>query len=215
MAGVDTIGIWLVEDNDRFRRSIAELINATEGFRCDFAGSNCEEALARLEESDAPEVVLMDIGLPGIDGIEGVKRIKKASPSTDLIMLTVYDDDDRVFRAICAGASGYLLKDAQAEGIVDAIREVLRGGAPMNTQIARRVLDMFSRLAAPQGEYGLTKREKEILQLVIEGLTKIQIAKRLFLSYYTIDTHLKNIYAKLHVHSRSGAVAKALKERLL
>ncbi len=211
----DTLNIWLVEDNEAFRRSISELIDETEGMNCSGSFASCEEALTRLQNDDAPEVVLMDIGLPGMSGIEGVKHFKMISPSTDVVILTIYDDDERVFQAICNGATGYLLKDAPPESIVAAIQDVLRGGAPMNAQIARRVLDMFTRLSVPQGNYGLTPREKEILHELTEGLTKKQIAEKLFLSYFTIDTHLKNIYAKLHVHSRSSAVAKVLKERLL
>ncbi len=211
----NSISIWLVEDKLEYLRPIAELINETAGMRCAKSFTTCEEALEEFVRTDAPEVVLMDIGLPGMDGIEGVKRIKTISPSTDVIILTVYDDDERVFRAICAGASGYLLKDATGESIVAAIHDVLRGGAPMNAQIARRVLEMFAKFSAPKADYSLTSREKEILNLLTEGLTKKQIAEKLFLSFHTIDTHLKNIYAKLHVHSRSSAVAKVLKERLL
>ncbi len=214
-SSVDILNIWLVEDNAAFRQTIAELINETAGMRCSGAFASCEEALSELRDKDAPEVVLMDIGLPGMSGIEGVKHLKKISPSTDVIVLTIYDEDEKVFRAICNGASGYLLKDAPPESIVAAIHDVLRGGAPINAHIARRVLDMFMRLSVPLAEYGLTAREKEILHELTEGLTKKQIAEKLFLSFFTIDTHLKNIYAKLHVHSRSGAVAKVLKERLL
>ena len=211
----DRLSVWLVEDNGQFRQSIAELIEETDGMHCSGSFTSCEEALEELNKSDAPEIVLMDIGLPGMSGIEGVKHLKKISPATDIIVLTIYDDDEKVFRAICNGASGYLLKDAAAESIVNAIHDVLQGGAPINAQIARRVLNMFARLSVPQTDYGLTTREKEILHELTEGLTKKQIAEKLFLSFFTIDTHLKNIYAKLHVHSRSGAIAKVLKERLL
>ena len=212
---LDTITLWVVEDDDLFRNSLADLLNGTEGMRCEHALRSCEEAFKLLEKEYAPEVVLMDIGLPGVSGIEGVKRIKAVSPATDLIMLTIHEDDQKVFDSICAGASGYLLKSAPSGEIVQAINGVLAGGAPMNAQIARKVLTMFAGIAAPKVEYGLTEREKEILKLTTEGLTKKAIAERLFLSYFTIDTHLKNIYTKLQVHSRGGAVAKALKENLL
>ena len=211
----DKIDVWLVEDNADFRSSIVELINETDSMKCDKAFSACEDVIVCMQRDEVPEVVLMDIGLPGMNGVEGVKRVKALSPSTDVIMLTVYDDDENVFRAICAGASGYLLKNAPADSILTAIGEVLSGGAPMNGGIARRVLEMFAKTSAPKSEYGLTQREKEILQLLVEGLTMRQIAEKLFVSYHTIDTHQKNIYVKLHVHSRSGAVAKALKENLL
>ena len=211
----DKIDVWMVEDNSEFRSSIFELINETDSMKCTKAFSSCEEAIACLEQDEVPGVILMDIGLPGMNGVEGVKMVKVLSPSTDVIMLTIYDDDENVFRAICSGASGYLLKNAPADGILGAIREVLEGGAPMNAGIARRVLEMFAKFSNPKAEYGLTQREKEILHLLIDGLTMMQIADKLFVSYHTIDTHLRNIYAKLHVHSRSGAVAKALKEHLI
>ena len=212
---LNTITLWVVEDDDLFRNSLTDLLNGTGGMRCEHALRSCEEAFKLLEKEYAPEVVLMDIGLPGVSGIEGVKRIKAVSPATDLIMLTIHEEDQNVFNAICAGASGYLLKSNPSGEIIRAINEVLAGGAPMNAQIARKVLTMFAGIAAPKAEYGLTDREKEILKLTTDGLTKKAIAERLFLSYFTIDTHLKNIYTKLQVHSRGGAVAKALKENLL
>jgi DNA-binding NarL/FixJ family response regulator len=205
----------VIEDNDTYRTTIGELVDNTDGMRCAHAFQSCEKALKALEDDFAPEVILMDIGLPGMSGIEGLGRIKALSPSTQLIMLTVFDDEKQIFDAICAGASGYLLKNAQPHEIIGAVRQVLGGGAPMDGRIARKVLDMFSRLSVPMGEYGLTGREKEILHLLVDGLTAKGIAERLFLSFRTIDTHVKNIYTKLHVHSRSGAVAKAFKERLL
>jgi len=211
----ESVSLWLVEDNDTYRSSLSALVDQTQGLRCIRSFRSCEEALKALEEEFAPEVILIDIGLPGMDGIEGLRLIKAISPSTRMIMLTVYDDDEAIFKAISAGASGYLVKSAQPGEIVCAIREVLRGGAPLSAGIARKVLDMFSRLGSAKGGYGLTLREKEILGLIVEGLTMKQVAARLFLSPYTIDTHIKNIYAKLQVHSRSGVVAKAIKEHLL
>jgi DNA-binding NarL/FixJ family response regulator len=209
------ITLWVIEDNDTYRNTIAELVDNTEGMRCAHAFQSCEKALKALEDDFAPEIILMDIGLPGMSGIEGLGRIKAISPSTQLIMLTVFDDEKQIFDAICAGASGYLLKSALPHEIIGAVRQVLGGGAPMDARIARKVLDMFSRLSVPMGEYGLTAREREILHLMVDGLTAKGIAEKLFLSFRTIDTHVKNIYAKLHVHSRSGAVAKAFRERLL
>ena len=209
------ITLWVIEDNDTYRNAIAALVNGTEGMHCTRAFESCEKALKTLEDDVAPEVILMDIGLPGMSGVEGLGRIKAVSPSTDLIMLTVSDDEKQIFEAICSGASGYLLKGAQPHEIVGAVRQVLGGGAPMDARIARKVLDMFSRFSLPTGEYGLTGREKEILRLIVDGSTAKGIAERLFLSVRTVDTHVKNIYAKLQVHSRSGAVAKAFRERLL
>ncbi len=209
------ISIWVVEDDSAFRKTIVDLINQTDGMRCERNVSSCEELLKLLQKEFAPEVLLMDIGLPGMDGIEGIKHVKAISPATDVIVLTVFEDHDKIFRAICSGASGYLLKSSEGDEIIESIQEVMGGGAPMNAQIARKVLDMFSQLTAPKGEYGLTVREKEIIGLMIDGLTKKTIADKLFLSYFTVDTHMKNIYTKLQVHTRSGAVGKVLKEHLL
>ena len=168
-----------------------------------------------LDDGAVPEIILLDIGLPGMSGIEGIAPIHARSPSTQVLMLTVHKDSDNVFEALCAGASGYLLKPASPARIVEAIEDVRRGGAPMSPQIARKVLDMFTHLAVRPKDYGLSQREREVLHLLVDGLTQKRIAERLFLSEHTINTHIRNIYAKLHVHSRSGAVAKALRERLI
>jgi DNA-binding NarL/FixJ family response regulator len=212
------IAVWVVEDNALFRRSLAELVNHSQGMRCPIAVDTCEEALAALDEGLLPDMVLMDIGLPGISGIEGARQIRSFSPTTRIIMLTVHEEDEKIFEALCAGASGYLLKPTRADDIVEAIRQVQAGAAPMNGYIARRVLDMFKSLATsrtPAPDYGLTPREKEILQLLVDGLSMKQVAAQLDVSYHTIDTHQRNIYDKLHVRSRGSAVAKALKEKLL
>ncbi len=210
-----TVQVWLVEDHEDCRRAVARAINRASALRCPRAFSTCEEALAALEREPAPEVILLDVGLPGMNGIEGIREIKRRAPSVQVLMLTVYDDHQKVFDAICAGASGYLLKTDDDEGIVGAIQEVLRGGAPINPRVARLVLNMFTRLAVPpRHDYGLSGREKEILEGIVQGLLKKEIADRLGLSYHTVDNHLRSIYEKLHVHSRSGAVAKALSERL-
>jgi len=212
------IAVWLVEDNSMYRRAIAELVGETAGMGCPIAVASCEEALAALDEGLVPDIVLMDIGLPGISGIEGARRIKSLSPASRIIMLTVHEENEQVFEAICAGASGYLLKPTSTDRIIQAIRQVQQGAAPINAQIAGKVLKMFARLAppkAPAEDYSLTPREREILELLVDSLTMQQIAERLHLSYHTIDNHIRNIYDKLHVRSRSGAVAKALREDLI
>jgi len=158
---------------------------------------------------------MLDIGLPGMSGITGIEKFKTISPSTQILILTVYDDHDNVFDALCAGASGYLLKDSSPEKIIEAIKEILAGGAPMNMKIAHKVLDMFTHLKPKKNDYGLTEREKEILQFIISGLTKQQIADKLFLSFHTVNTHVKNIYTKLHVSTRAGVISKVYKENLL
>lgn len=207
--------VWIVEDNTSFRENLGELIRGTPGLHCEHAFASCEKALTAMEQSVYPDLILMDIGLPGMNGIEGVQRVKSLSPETRVVMLTVFDENETIFKAICAGASGYLLKSEPTERIIQSLQEVLNGGAPMNAQIARKVIDMFARLAAPRGDYGLTSREKEILHALVDGLSKKQIADKLFLSFHTIDMHMRGIYSKLQVHTRSGAVAKALKENLL
>ena len=208
------ITVWLVEDNEIFRNTVARALKRISALDCAHRFASAEEALDALEEGVVADVILMDVELPGINGIEAIQRIKSLSPSTRIIMLTVFDSHEKIFRAICAGASGYLLKTSPAEKIVESICEVYTGGAPMAPKVARSVLDMFSRLAVPSHDYGLTAREQRILELMTQGLIKKEIADQLSLSYHTVDTHLRNIYTKLHVHTRTGAVAKALKERL-
>ena len=198
--------IWLVEDNLQYRKSLAGLINGTEGMHCPHSFISCEEAIKALSEHPAPKVILLDIGLPGISGIQGIEKFKELSPSTLIVILTIYDDSDKVFDALCAGASGK---------IIDSIKEVLAGGAPMNMKIAHKVLELFAQFKKKKADYGLTEREKEILQHTVAGLTKQQIADKLFLSFHTVNTHLKNIYTKLHVNTLSGAVSKVYKENIL
>jgi DNA-binding NarL/FixJ family response regulator len=207
--------LWVVEDDALYRKTISELLHEVEGIRCDHAFSRCEDALRALETEPAPDVILMDLGLPGMNGIEGTTRVRELSPATRVIILTIHEDNEKVFDALCAGASGYLLKSSPPEEIERAMTEVLRGGAPINAQIARKMLAMFTHLAGPRNPSPLTEREQDILKLMVDGLTKKQIAERLILSYHTIDTHIKNIYAKLQVHTRGGAVAKALNDHLL
>jgi DNA-binding NarL/FixJ family response regulator len=208
--------VWLVEDNSTFRRTVALVIEAIEGLRCEAGFASCEEALAALRTQTAPQVILLDVGLPGMSGIEGIRAIKSLAPETHVLILTVFDDEDKVFQAICAGASGYLLKTSPVGEITSGINEVMRGGAPMNGRIARKVLAMFSKLAPPPSrDYGLTAREREILQLMVEGLIKKEIASRLEISFHTVDTHLRNIYEKLQVNTQTSAVAKALREGLV
>jgi DNA-binding NarL/FixJ family response regulator len=211
----ESMGLWIVEDDALYRRTIASLLNEIPGMQCDHAFGRVEDALKALDTEAAPDILLMDIGLPGMNGIEGTARVRAISPSTRVIILTVHEDNERIFDALCAGASGYLLKGTPPGEIVSAMHEVVQGGAPINAQIARRLLVMFADLAGPRASSPLTQREREILKLMVDGLTKKQIAAQLILSYHTIDTHIKNIYAKLEVHTRGGAVARALHDHLL
>lgn len=208
--------VWLIEDHGDFRKMVAWQINQIEGLDCPRQFSSCEEALAALQTEPRPQIVLCDIGLPGMDGITGIQKIKSISSEIHVIVLTVYDDHDKVFRAICAGASGYLLKNSSEENLAASIKEVLHGGAPMNPRVAKLVLEMFARQNIPPrpNDYGLTPREKEILELMVNGLIKKEIADKLGISPHTVNNQLRSIYEKLHVHTRGGAVAKALKEKL-
>jgi DNA-binding NarL/FixJ family response regulator len=207
--------VWVVEDHTDCRRTLAEVLNRSATLSCPQAFGSCEEALAALEREPLPEVILLDVGLPGMSGLDGIARLKALAPETQIIILTVYDDDDKVFQAICAGASGYLLKTLDEDALTDAVHEVLRGGSPLHPRVARMVLNMFASLkAAPQKEYGLSAREKAVLELMVKGFITKEIADQLGLSYHTVDNHLRGVYAKLHVHTRTGAVAKALSEHL-
>ena len=212
--GRPPVSVWLVEDNHAFRGTVARVLNRIDWVDCAQQFANAEDALDALLGGGVPDVILLDVELPGQNGIEAVQKIKSVSPSTRVVMLTVFDDHEKIFKAICAGASGYLLKTSTVDAIVESIHEALAGGAPMAPRVASSVLQMFSKMAQPKQDYGLTAREGKILELMTQGLIKKEIADKLSLSYHTVDTHLRNIYTKLHVNNRSGAVAKAFKERL-
>lgn len=210
------VRVWLIEDNVPFRRAVARLINKLDGMTCAGEFGSAEESFRRLAIGDIPDVMLLDVGLPGINGLDAVGKIRKALPQTRVIILTAFEDDDKIVKAICNGASGYLLKSAPMEEITDAITDVLGGGAPINPRIAKRVLELFSNMAPPEGkDYGLTPRERQILDRMVEGRIKKEIASDLDMNYHTVDAHIRSIYSKLEVHTRAGAVAKALKEHLL
>ncbi|HSI12493.1 MAG TPA: response regulator transcription factor [Chthoniobacter sp.] len=211
----ESITVWLIEDNATFRRTLTRALNQEEGLQCLGGFTSCEDALGALSRQPAPQVILLDVGLPGMSGLDGITPLREGAPQVKIIVLTVFEDEDKIFRAICAGASGYLLKTAPVEEVGRAIRDALAGGAPMNGRIARRVLDMFARFAPTRGDYGLTARERQILESMVNGKTKKEIAAQLDLSFHTVDTHLRNIYQKLEVNTRTGAVAKALKEKLV
>jgi len=202
--------VAIVEDDPDIRRLLELLLNGTPGFHCHGAFESCETALERLS-GNPPDLVLMDIGLPGISGIEGVRLFRKALPHLPIIMLTVQEDSESVFRSLCEGAVGYLLKGTPPARLLEALREAHSGGAPMSAPIARMVVASFRK----NSENPLTEREKEILALLCEGENYRTIAARLFISTNTVKTHIKNIYEKLHVNSRAEAVSKTWKDRLL
>jgi DNA-binding NarL/FixJ family response regulator len=207
------IRVWLVEDNAAFREGVAQEINASDAMRCEEAFGSCEALLEKLTIQSAPNVILLDIRLPGISGLEAIATVKERASNSQIIMLTSFDDKERIFRALCAGASGYLLKSAD-DNIPAGIREVVNGGAVLSPPIARSVLNLFARLETAPSDYHLTAREKSILELMVQSLSKKQIADRLQLSFHTVDSYLRKIYQKLHVNSATGAVAKAIRERL-
>ncbi|HQI42273.1 MAG: hypothetical protein B6D44_05265 [Ignavibacteriales bacterium UTCHB2] len=213
---INKTDVIIIEDNELLRDSLKEAINNSDSIQCHYSFSSGEAALDLIEEKElVPDIILLDIGLPGMNGIELIPELKKLSPASKIIIITIHDDDENIFNAICAGASGYLLKDLSSEKIVSSIGEVMNGGAPMNLHIAKKVLNMFRDQNIKSAGYELTEREKEILSLLVEGLSKRQIAEKIFLSHHTVDSHLRNIYAKLEVHSRSSAITKAIREKLL
>jgi DNA-binding NarL/FixJ family response regulator len=182
---------------------------------CTHIFATAEDALRSLQTQAKPSAILVDVGLPGMNGIEFLTKVREQAPETRVIILTAFEDEDKVFRAICAGAAGYLLKSADATQITSAILEAHAGGAPLTPRIARRVLEMFSRMAPAKTDYGLSEREKLVLEKMVEGLTKKEIANVLEMNFHTVDAALRSIYTKLEVNTRTGAVAKALKEKLV
>ena len=209
------INVWIVEDNADVRQELREEVSAEPDLDAPQAFESGEDLFEFLYEHFAPEVMLVDIGLPGMSGIDVVSRLSRISPATQSIILTIHEDDKLIFDALKAGASGYLLKTAEFGRIPAAVREAHRGGVPMTPQVARRMLNVFTQLQAPREDYGLTEREHDVLKELMSGKTKKEMGKSLFVSEHTIDTHLRNIYSKLHVHSRPGAMAKAHQERLV
>jgi len=205
----ELIAVAIVEDDEEIRESLALLIDDAPGYCCLNTYGDCETAIADIQR-EKPDVILMDIQLPGMSGIEGAEKIKKTA-QVDIIMLTVHKDDELVFRALCAGASGYLVKNTKPEKILEAIRDVYEGGAPMSSNIARMIVNSFRRTT----QSALTPRETEVLVQLCKGQSYKMIADTLFVSEQTVHFHIKNIYQKLQVHSKSEAVAVALRERLV
>jgi DNA-binding NarL/FixJ family response regulator len=205
------ISVSIVDDEKELRDSIATFVNGSKGFRCVSAYSNAEAAVKGLP-ADRPDVVLMDINMAGMTGIECVERLKAAAPDIQIVMLTVYEDTDKIFKALAAGASGYLLKRLTPSKLLQAIQEVHEGGSPMSASIARKVVASFQK-AGPVGEKvaHLSPREQAVLEQLAKGLTYKQIADHLGISIDTIRTYLRRIYEKLHVQSRTEAVARYLR----
>ena len=206
--------ISIVEDNDTLRGTLAKVISRAEGFKCVSDYGNAEEALADLPKIK-PDVVLMDINLPGMNGVECVRKLKVILPTTQVMMLTVYEDTDNIFNALAAGANGYMLKRTPAKELLEAIHEVLRGGSPMTTHIARKVVLSFQKSAAASAKTAnelseLSEREQQVLDLLAQGLIYKEIGEKLGISYETVHTYIRRIYEKLQVRTRTEAVAKFL-----
>jgi DNA-binding NarL/FixJ family response regulator len=207
--------VALVEDESDMREGLALLIAGTEGYRCTGSYRSMEDALPAIA-AVPPDVVLVDLGLPGMSGIEGIRRMKEADLRLVLLVLTVYDDDERIFHALCAGATGYLPKKTPPARLLECLREAVAGGAPMSPEIARRVVTLFREFRPPvRAEYNLTPHELRLLKLLVEGCSYKTAAAELAVTAKTVSFHLQKIYEKLQVHSKSQAVAKALRDGLV
>ena len=210
-----TIKVAIIEDQSEIRDGLGYLLNSTEGCACTGGFGSVEEALQGIGHK-LPEVVLLDIGLPGIDGIEGARLLKERWPNLVIVTLTIYDDDERVFAALCAGASGYLLKNTTPARLIEGIREAVSGGGPMSPEIASKVIRLFRELRPPpKSDYHLTPHETRLLTLLVEGHSYKTAAAELKSCVNTVAFHMKSIYRKLEVHSKSEAVAKALRDHLI
>ena len=205
------ITVSIVEDNEQLRGTLTRVIGRAEGFRCLSQYGDAEAALEALPK-DRPDVVLMDINLPGMNGVECVRRLKQLAPEILAVMLTVYEDTDNIFNALAAGAAGYLLKRTKSAELLEAIREVYRGGSPMTTHIARKVTQSFLKTGpSPKSTENLSEREQEVLDCLSQGFLYKEIADKLGISYETVHTYIRRIYEKLQVRTRTEAVAKFLR----
>jgi DNA-binding NarL/FixJ family response regulator len=211
----DTTNVVLIEDQREVRAGLAALINRSPGFRCMASYRTMEEAVEAMSR-ESPDVVLTDIGLPGMSGVEGIRILRERFPKLPIVALTVYDDNENIFDALCAGATGYLLKSTPPARLLEGLKEVVVGGAPMSPEIARRVVQLFREFRPPaRASHSLTRQEAELLKLIVDGHTYKTAATDLGIGVSTVSFHLQNIYAKLQVHSKSEAVAKALRDRIV
>ena len=209
------IRVAVIEDRREIRDGLAALINGTEGYCCTGAFRSMEHALAGISAS-LPDIVLVDIGLPGMSGIEGIRLLKERHPALQFLILSIYDDDERIFEALCAGACGYLLKRTAPARLLESLKEVSEGGAPMSPEVARRVIRLFREIRPPKhADHQLTPHQTRLLKLLADGHNYKTAAAELGVTVDTIGFHLRHIYEKLQVHSKSEAVAKALRDRII
>lgn len=214
-AQTKTINVGIIEDRREIREGLSMLINGTDGFYCKAKFGSMEEGLRRLG-ADLPDVVLCDIGLPGMDGIEGIKILKEKFPDLLVIMLTIYDDDERIFDALCAGACGYLLKKTPPVRLLESLKEAVAGGSPMSPEVARRVITIFRDIRPPErADYDLTAHETRLLKMLVEGHNYKTAAVELNVTVHAVSFHMRRIYEKLQVHTKSEAVSIALRDRLI
>jgi DNA-binding NarL/FixJ family response regulator len=211
-----TVSVGIVEDQRRTREGLRALIDGAGGFQCVGAWRSMEDALSSAPGTRPPQVVLVDLGLPGMSGIAGIPHLREKWPTAALVVLTVYEGNDRVFEALCAGATGYLLKNTAPAKLLEGLLEAVRGGAPMSPEIARQVVDLFRRFRPPdKSNCDLTQQEVRLLKLLVEGHSYKTAAAELAVTVNTVAFHIKSIYGKLQVHSKSEAVARALRDNLL
>lgn len=208
------IRVGIVEDDKHIREGLCDLLQGTEEFRCTMTFSSTEQTLVLIDRNP-PDVLLVDIGLPGVSGIEGIRRLKRRYPKMLFLVLTIYEDDDRIFDALCAGACGYLLKKTPSDRLLESIRDAMRGGSPISPEVAHHVIQLFQKLQPDKDFERLTHYETRVLKLLAEGNSYGTASEDLGISVNTIRFHVRNIYAKLQVHSKSEAVAKALRNRLI
>ena len=210
------IKVTLFEDNSSLRKGLKQLIDGSSGYCCSGAFPDCSNLLQNIEETN-PDVVLMDIEMPGMNGIEAVKILHDKNPELKILMQTIFEDSDKIFQSICAGASGYILKNTSPARILESIKETFEGGAPMSPTIATKVLKMVQSPAIPlkNNSFNLSEREKDVLVCLVKGMSYKLIADACFISIDTVRGHIRSIYEKLHVHSKSEAVAKAIKGRIV
>lgn len=214
MTATQTTKVAIVEDLREIREGLGRLIGATPGYRCTGIYGSMEEALEKIPHN-LPDIVLSDIGLPGMDGIEGIRLLKDRHPELLILMLTVYDDNERIFDALCAGACGYLLKKTPSAKLIDCLKEATEGGSPMSPEVARRVITLFRDVRPPaRVDYELTPHETRLLRMLVEGHSYKTASAELNVSVNTVKFHLRHIYEKLQVHTKSEAVAKALRHGL-